>query len=124
VQRERDAGVRRLVLRHNRVGTAYARAGRAQPGREVFHQLVTEAAGRVTITLDQDAADLDLIVLGSAAAGGCDPSGACLVASTPSDKRDQVSFEAVAGGIYYISVDASERQAFAPYLLTVDCEQR
>jgi hypothetical protein len=73
------------------------------------------------VSLEHAPADLDLIVLGSAVAGGCDVDGACLGASSTMDEREQVRFDAVAGATYYIAVEASERQAFSAYALTVEC---
>jgi cysteine-rich repeat protein len=105
----------------NPVFGVYPCSPRAQTGREVFHELIAEEDGSVTLTLEHEESDLDLIVIGAAVAGGCDVEGACIAASSTLEKTERVTFDARAGDKYYIAVDTPDRLGFAPYTLSVAC---
>jgi cysteine-rich repeat protein len=100
----------------------YPCSPRSELGREVFHQFTADESGRIELSLTAaEDADLDLVVLGSAVAGGCDVARECIGASSTMDGTERLTFEARAGDTYYVAVDASEQEKFAAYTLMVAC---
>jgi hypothetical protein len=98
----------------------YACSPRPESGREVVYRLAP-ATTAVTVTLSGMAADLDLIVVGAAASGGCDPLGACVGASATNSPTEQVSFTAAAGASYFVVVDGYQ-DATSDFTVQVDCQ--
>ncbi len=56
----------------------YSCAARLDNGGERYYRFTAVATGSVTVALANLSADLDLVVLGTSASGGCDALGACL----------------------------------------------
>ena len=76
-------------------------------GRERTYRLEPAADGPITLTLTGLTRDLDLVVLASAAEGGCNPHNpGCVGASaSPGTTDESVTFQARAGATYWIAVD-------------------
>jgi len=102
--------------------TAYGCDPSLETGRETFYQFTTATPKMVTVTLSgYGAADLDLIVVGSAATGACDPIGQCIGASSTTNATEQVTFSAAAGATYHLVVEGY-RGASGPFTsLNVSC---
>jgi hypothetical protein len=107
------------LLRAARIDN-YACSRRPESGREVVYRLAPGTTS-VTVTLSGMTADLDLIVVGGTASGGCDPHGACVGASATTSPTEQVSFTAAAGGSYYVVIDGYQ-DATSDFAVQVDCQ--
>jgi hypothetical protein len=101
---------------------SYACGSRPATGSEVFYRLEDPVTGRLTVRLTPHRGDLDLLVLGARADGTCDP-GACLAASQGAGTTvEELSFDAVAGTIYYFVVDA-QQGVVSGYDLELSCQK-
>lgn len=96
----------------------YACSGWLDVGRELTYQLAPPA-GDVTVTLTSAFADLDLIVLGEGAGGGCDPDAGCVAASSTTGV-ETVTFTAAADEAYYLVVDGYGGAA-GDFTIAVSC---
>jgi hypothetical protein len=98
-------------------------SGRPTTGAEVFYRLDCPIKGKVTVTLKPKVADLDLIVLGADAQGGCAPT-TCVGSSQHDDTADEkVTFDAKQGERYYVVIDGYDG-AVSGYNLEVLCEKK
>ena len=100
-------------------GEAFWDTGRWTGGDDLF-AFTPEGDGAVTITLswDDDEADLDLFVLGTC---DLDPETAnCLGASASTEEEEVVNANVVGGTPIYILVDGWDGDE-ADYTLTIDC---
>jgi hypothetical protein len=99
----------------------YACSAWLDAGREAYFRVQRATSGPITISLTNLAKDLDLIVLGEAAGGGCDPrSPHCKRASSTGGTSEQVSFTATAGTPYYVVIDGYGSHA-GTFTLTASC---
>jgi hypothetical protein len=99
----------------------YACSPRLESGREVSYRFTAAATGNVTVTLGgMTGGDLDLVVLGGGATGGCDPLTTCVAASSTTNATETVTFAATAGTTYYLLVDGYAG-AESGYTLQVGC---
>lgn len=89
-------------------------------GRERAHRFVAPVSGPVTIELTSSVAELDVIVVGAWASGGCDPLGMCLASTPRASGTRQARFDAVAGKTYWVMVDGAA-SAMGHYQLEVKC---
>ena len=92
-------------------------------GGEVVYKLENSVTGALTLTLTPGEADLDLIVVGADAAGGCNLAGECIaVSQTTGLAPEQLTFQATQGKTYYLIVDGPGA-APSSYTLDVSCEK-
>lgn len=91
-------------------------------GREKVYRITPAVSGTVTVSLTGLGKDLDLVVLGEGAAGGCDVHApGCLGASsTAGTSNESVTFTATAGNDYYLVVDGFASNAGA-FTLDANC---
>jgi cysteine-rich repeat protein len=93
---------------------------RAASGQERAYRFVADRTGQVTIGLSAASADIEAIVLGTFASGGCDPMGACLATTPSASGTRQLTFAATQGRTYYVMVDGVQT-THVPYELEVSC---
>ncbi len=98
----------------------YGCAPWVEAGRERAHRFVAPKSGPVTIELSSSAAELDAIIVGAWASGGCDPLGQCLAITPRVSGPRRATFQAVAGQTYWVMVDGASSSEGA-YQLQVDC---
>jgi hypothetical protein len=93
-------------------------------GGEVYYKLENPVSGTVTVKLTNREADLDLIVVGADAIGGCDPTDECLAASQTAGSGgvEQVTLSSVQGETYYLIVDSPTGAAGA-FTLDIACDK-
>ncbi len=91
-----------------------------QLGPETVYRLRAPAAGTVSVSLQTSDGRLNLMAVGAAADGACDPAGACLDQSLiwPTES---VSWSAQAGASYYVVVETREAGPGFDYTLEVSC---
>jgi len=78
-------------------------------------------AGTIAARLAPHGADLDLLVVGADAGGGCAPTAACLPASpSTAGCGARVEVPVARGQTYYVIVDGAG-DAASGYTLTLDC---
>jgi hypothetical protein len=97
--------------------SGYACTARLESGPEVIYSFQAEVDCQVTVSLEELAVDLDLLVL-----DGCDPWSCIKAASTPLDIQDieEVTFGAIAGAEYFVVVDGYAG-ASGSYQVRVEC---
>ena len=93
--------------------TTYSCSADEYTGPEVAATFVAPFDGTVTVTLDDESAETDILVV-SDAQGLCDPAN-CVATGF-----DEATFEAVAGTTYYLVVDGYDG-AVGSFTLALDC---
>lgn len=107
----------------NRIIDGYGcSTSRATLGTEVAYRFVATATQSVTVEVNKNAF-LDLAVIADDISGACEPHGGCVGAShsNSSSDPDIVTFNAVAGQVYYFIVDGSTAAVNAPFTIEVIC---
>jgi cysteine-rich repeat protein len=99
----------------------YGCSPRVERGRETYHRFTADEATDVTARLSAFDADLDLLVLASTEAGGCDARKGCLTADATTESSHQVEFRAEAGETYFVVVDGHLEESAGRYSLEVSC---
>jgi hypothetical protein len=99
---------------------SYGCGGRATTGAEMVYRLDSPITGTVTARLTPQGADLDLIVVGAAADGGCDPAQCVGASQHPDAAVEEVTFAATQATTYYLIVDGYDGAA-GDYALEVSC---
>lgn len=89
-------------------------------GPEGTFRFVAPWDGSYTVTLTTVGDVLRLAVIGSGADGTCDPAGACIDVS-PIVGDAEVTFNGVAGQVYWFVADATAAGVQAPFAIYVDC---
>ena len=89
-------------------------------GREAYYRLDSAGEGTVTAALTGIVKDLELYVLREGAGGGCQPRNGGCVAGSFTQADEQVTFDAVAGEVYYIVVDGFGASA-GDFTLSLTC---
>ncbi len=87
----------------------------AYPGPEYAYVFDAEATGPVTVSLSDEAAETDILVLEGGIGKTCNGATACVASG-----MDAVSFDAVAGQRYYLVVDGYQG-ASGSFSIAVDC---
>jgi hypothetical protein len=99
--------------------TSWGTCASGESGPEYAHRFMPMAAGPFTVELIGLSADLDLIVVEADAAGNCNPTAACVAASTNRGTADEkVTFTADPTRGYFLIVDG-QAGAVSSYTLAV-----
>lgn len=99
----------------------YACASRLESGRELSWEFEAPRSGDISLALTSPQPELDVVVLGAADGGACDPNGSCLAATEATDGgRRTTTFRAEAGKRYWFMLDGAERAA-GSFELEVNC---
>ena len=99
----------------------YACGTREASGGEAYYRFDSPITGHVTVRLTPHAGDLDLLVVGADAGGGCDPLGHCLAASQHDGPApEELAFPVVHGDTFFFLVDGPAASA-SGFSLELDC---
>jgi hypothetical protein len=101
--------------------SSYPCGSRDEPGPEAYYRFTATSSGMATATLSGFSADLDLLAIGGAPTGACDPDGRCLAATSTANTTQSITFAVSAGQTYFLVVD-SANASMSSFTLTLACQ--